>query len=195
MTVINHILVSLQPPSATLPPMGVQGFVATVLGSTNQSVTWQIQGAGCGAAGACGTIDSAGTYSAPRTAPTPSSLQVLAISQTDNSQIGVANVTISSGPNILTLHPASVYAGGADGFTLLVTGSGFVPSNPGPGSTLRIAGTPRFTTCDTANSCTVPVSSADVTQAGNVAVQIQNPDATASNRCNWCWSRQTAART
>jgi hypothetical protein len=35
-TVINHILVSVQPHSVTLPPMGVQGFVAAVLGSTNQ---------------------------------------------------------------------------------------------------------------------------------------------------------------
>jgi hypothetical protein len=180
-TVINHILVSVQPPSVTLPPMGVQGFVPAVLGSTNQSVTWQIQGAGCGAAGACGTVDSAGTYTAPQAAPAPSNLQVLAISQADSSQIGVANVIISGGPNILSLHPASLYAGAADGFTLLVTGSGFVPSNPGPGSTLLIGGTPRFTTCDSANSCTVPVSSADVTQAGNVAIQILNPDATTSN--------------
>jgi hypothetical protein len=179
-TVINHILVSLQPPSVTLPPMGVQGFVPAVLGSTNQSVTWQIQGAGCGA-GACGSIDSAGTYTAPRATPTPNNLQVVAISQADSSQVGFANITISGGPNILTLHPASLYAGAADGFTLLVTGSGFVPSNPGPGSTLRVAGTARFTTCDTANSCTVAVSSADVTQAGNVGIQIQNPDATTSN--------------
>jgi len=180
-TVINHILVSVQPPSATLPPMGVQGFVAAVLGSTNQSVTWQIQGAGCGVAGACGVVDSAGTYTAPQTVPTPSNLQVLAISQADSSQVGVANVSISGGPNILALHPASLYAGAANGFTLLVTGSGFVPSNPGPGSTLKIAGTSRFTTCDTANSCTVPVSAADVVQAGNVGIQIQNPDTTTSN--------------
>jgi len=31
------------------------------------------------------------------------------------------------------------------------------------------------------NSCTVPVSSADVTQPGKLAIQIQNPDATTSN--------------
>jgi hypothetical protein len=51
-TVINHILVSVQPQTVTLPPKGVQGFAAAVLGATNQSVTWQIQGTGCGAAGA-----------------------------------------------------------------------------------------------------------------------------------------------
>jgi len=74
-----------------------------------------------------------------------------------------------------------VYAGAADGFTLRVDGSGFVPTNSGPGSTLLIAGTSRFTTCDTANSCSAPVSSADVAQAGSVTIQIQNPDATTSN--------------
>jgi hypothetical protein len=89
--------------------------------------------------------------------------------------------TISNGPSILTIRPASLYAGAANGLTLLVIGSGFVPSNPGPGSTLRIGGTPRFTTCDTANSCTAPVSSADVTLAGNIPIQIQNPDASTSN--------------
>ena len=56
---------------------------------------------------------------------------------------GSANVAISTGSNILSLHPASVYAGGANGFTLTVNGSGFVLSNPGPGSTLLINGSAR----------------------------------------------------
>jgi len=48
-TVINHILVSVQPGSITLPPLGVQGFTATVLGTGNHNIVWQIQGAGCAA--------------------------------------------------------------------------------------------------------------------------------------------------
>ena len=35
--------------------------------------------------------------------------------------------------------------------------------------------------CGSPNTCTAPVSSADVTQAGSIAIQIQNPDATNSN--------------
>jgi hypothetical protein len=74
-----------------------------------------------------------------------------------------------------------VYAGGADGFTLRVDGSGFVPSSPGPGSILLIAGTARTTTCASGTECTAPVTPTDVAVAGNVSVQIQNPDGSRSN--------------
>jgi hypothetical protein len=180
-TVINHILVSVFPNSITLPPLGVQGFTATVLGATNQAVVWQIQGAACVTNGPCGSVNPSGTYTAPATPPSPNSLQVVALSQDDSTQSGAASVSISTGANILALHPASVYAGSADGFTLAVNGSGFVLSNPGPGSTLLIGGAARVTTCGSTNSCTAPVTSADVAQPGNVSVQIKNPDGTLSN--------------
>jgi hypothetical protein len=183
-TVINHVLVSVQPNNVTLPPLGVQGFTASVLGTDNQNVVWQIQGTGCTSSGLCGSTTPAGVYKAPAVAPTPDALTVVAISQDDTSQSGSASVTISTGPNILSLHPASVYAGGADGFTVSVDGSGFAPSQPGPGSALEIGGTARVTTCDTANSCSAPVSSTDVALAGNLNVQIVNPDTSKSNIVN-----------
>lgn len=180
-TVINHVLVSVQPSAVTLPPLGVQGFTATVLGASNQSVTWQIRGTGCGTIGACGVINPVGAYTAPSAPPAPAQLQVVAISQDDASQSGTASVTITSGPSILSLHPASVYAGGLDGFTLLVQGSGYTPTIPGPGSVLVIAGTARITNCGDSNSCTAPVNAADVAQIANVTVQVQNPNRTFSN--------------
>jgi hypothetical protein len=180
-TVINHILVSVFPNNVTLPPLGMQGFTASVLGASNQAVVWQVQGSGCAANGACGSITPSGTFTAPAAAPTPNAIQVVALSQDDSTQSGTANVTISSGSNILSLHPASVYAGGANGFTLTVDGSGFVLSNPGPGSTLLIAGTARVTTCSSINSCSAPVNSTDVVQPGNVPVQMQGPSGTLSN--------------
>jgi hypothetical protein len=180
-TVINHILVSVLPNNVTLPPLGVQGFTATVLGSTNQGVIWQIQGAACSILGACGSITPGGAFTAPSVPPSPDSIQILALSQDDSTQSGSAAISISTGANILTVHPASVYAGAADGFPLSVSGSGFVASNPGPGSTLKISGTARVTTCTSANSCSAPVTSTDVARPGNVTVQIQNPDGTASN--------------
>ena len=179
-TVINHILVSVQPNNVTLPPLGVQGFTASILGTANQSVVWQVQGTGC-AGGLCGTITPSGAYTAPSIPPTPNALQIVAVSEDDATQSGAASVAISTGANILTLHPASVYAGGANGFTIFVTGSGFVPTSPGPGSTLLIGGTSHLTTCNTANSCSAPANSTDVAQAGNVNVQIQNADGIKSN--------------
>ena len=180
-TVINHVLVSVQPQSITLAPLAVQGFTAAVLGTSNQSVVWQFQGTECANGSACGSIDANGDYTAPPSSPTPDALQVLAISSDDTTQSGAANVTISTGANILALHPASVYAGAAEGFTVLVEGSGFVVSSPGPGSTLLVGGTARTTTCITATECTAPVAAADVSLAGNVIVQIENPAGTKSN--------------
>ena len=180
-TMINHVLVTVLPGSATLAPLAVQGFTATVLGTSNQNVIWQIQGTGCTSAGICGTINTNGTYTAPGSAPNPNGLLVMAVSSDDTTQSGTANVTISSGADIVGLHPASVYAGGADGFTLRVDGGGFTASSPGPGSVLLIGDTPRTTTCTSAMECTAPVTPADVAVAGNVSVQILNPDSSRSN--------------
>ncbi len=180
-TVINHVVVSVQPGSATLAPLAVQGFSASVLGTTNQSVTWQVQGAGCATAGTCGAITPNGIYTAAGSAPAPDAIQVLAISADDTSQSGFANVTISTGANILTIHPASVYAGEANGFTLRVDGSGFSANSTGTSSTLFIGGTARTTNCTSANECTAAVTAVDTQSAGNVSVQIQNPDGTRSN--------------
>src|SRR5271168_171032 len=180
-TVINHVLVSVLPASVTLAPLAVQGFTASVLGTANQSVVWQIQGAACAGGAVCGSIDANGAYTAPGAAPSPDALQVVAVSADDTSQSGAANVMISTGASILTLHPASVYAGAADGFTLLVNGSGYVATNGGAGSSLLIGGTLRTTTCASATQCTAPVTATDVAVAGNVTVQIQNPGGTTSN--------------
>jgi hypothetical protein len=180
-TLINHVLVSVLPGSVTLAPLAVQGFTTSVLGTSNQNVVWQVQGTACSAAGVCGTINPSGTYTAPGAPPTPDAIQVVAVSSDDTAQSGFANVTISTGANILALHPSSVYAGAAQGFTLRVEGSGFAGSSPGPGSTMHIGGTTRITTCISALECTAPVTAADVAAAGSVPVQIQNPNGTKSN--------------
>lgn len=181
-TVIAHLLVTVQPGNTMVAPGGIQPFAANVLGTDDQNVVWQVQGAGCaGPSSLCGTIDANGIYTAPAFPSSPNALQVVAVSSEDTSQTGAAGVTLSTGPVILALHPASVLAGGAAGFTLRIGGSGFRASSPGPGSTLLIGGTPRTTTCSSATECTAPVAPADVAAAGNLSVQLRNPDGTLSN--------------
>ena len=181
-TVLNHVLVSVLPSSVTLAPAAVQGFTASVLGTANQQVVWQISGTACGAVGGvCGTINTSGAYTAPSAPPSPDALQVLAVSQDDSTQSGAASVTISTGANILSLHPASVYAGAAQGFTLQVDGSGFIANASGTNSTILIAGSARTTTCASSAECIAPVSASDVSTAGTVSVQIENPGGTKSN--------------
>jgi hypothetical protein len=180
-TVINHVIVTVLPATVTLAPLAVQGFSATVLGTSNQSVVWQIQGTACSAPGACGAIDANGTYIAPGAAPAPNTFTIVAVSADDPSQSGLANITIATGAAILSLHPASVYASAANGFTLRVDGSNFAASAPGPGSALLIGGAARTTTCNFVTECTAPVTAADVAVPGNLSIQVRNPDGTTSN--------------
>lgn len=178
-TVLNHVIVSVLPGNVTLGPLGVQGFSATVVGTSNQNVVWQVQGSGCGTPGSCGTVNPLGTYTAPTVAPNPNTLQVVALSQDDLTQSGSANVTIFKGPNLTSLHPASVYAGGTNGFTVQAMGSGFIAG--GSGSILLVGGTARITTCSSASSCSAPLTSADVALPGTLSVSVKNPDGSTSN--------------
>jgi hypothetical protein len=180
-TVVNHVVVSVFPATATLAPLAVQAFSATVLGAANQSVIWQIRGSGCSVPAACGAIDANGVYTAPGSAPIPNTVTIVAVSSDDPLQSGLANLTVATGAHILALHPASVYAGAANGFTLRVNGGNFAASAPGPGSALLIAGTARTTTCNSVTECTAPVTPADVSSPGNLSIQLRNPDNTTSN--------------
>jgi hypothetical protein len=180
-TILPHIVVSVLPGSASLASSGQQRFTATIAGTDNQQVTWNITGAGCGVAGSCGSIDSSGLYVAPSSAPSPDLITIAATSAEDTSQAGAATVAISGGPNISSLAPSSAYAGSAGGFTLKLSGGNFMASSPGPGSTILIAGAPRSTSCTSAAQCTTSLTAADVSVAGNLAVGLQNPDGTLSN--------------
>jgi hypothetical protein len=78
-------------------PLGVGSnyqFAATVTGSTNTAVNWQVNGIAGGNA-TVGTIDSTGLYIAPGTVPSQSIL-VTAVAQADGVSNGSTPVTLSS---------------------------------------------------------------------------------------------------
>jgi hypothetical protein len=180
-TILPHIVVSVQPGSKTMASAAQQRFAAGVTGTDNHLVIWAVAGAGCGDAGVCGSIDSAGLYTAPLAAPSPDVIDVVATSSDDINQSGTATVTITSGPAIFSLAPTSAHAGSAGGFTLLVSGSNFSVSNPAPGSTILLAGTARATSCASSNQCITSLNAADLQSAANLPVQLQNPDGSLSN--------------
>jgi hypothetical protein len=105
----------------------------------------------------------------------------VATSSEDVTQSASATVTIVNLPAIFSLAPTSAYAGSSGGFTLLVTGNNFSASSPGPGSTLLVAGSARATSCLSAQQCITALTAADLQVAGNLALQLQNPDGTLSN--------------
>ena len=171
------ITVTVAPSPISLAPNATQAFTATVAGASSQQASWSISGSACSAAGnPCGTIDVNGNYQAPNTPPSPNTFEVIATSAANPGSTGFASVTISTLPVITELAPTSATAGSAGGFTLEVEGANFVASSPGPGSTLVVGGTLRTTSCSTSLECTPTLAAADLASAGNLTVQVQNPN-------------------
>ena len=194
-TVLAHIIVSVSPPTATLAPGATQSFTASVLGTDNQSVTWNVTGASCSGVGSpCGGISPTGAFTAPVSAPSPDSISIVATSSEDTSRTGSADVSIATTAAIISLLPASALSGSAGGFTLRVQGGNFVTSSPGPGSVIHVAGTARTTLCDTNGDCTTTLTASDLASAGSLNVQMQNPDATFSNIVSFVVAQDISAQ-
>jgi hypothetical protein len=82
------VTVAVDPATVTVPAGGSVTFAAAVSGSTTRSVTWSVaEGA------SCGTVTSAGVYTAPSAAAT---CTVVATSQADASKSASATVTVSA---------------------------------------------------------------------------------------------------
>jgi len=93
-TIAVPISVTISPTSALVTLGAQRQFQAAVTGSTNTSVTWSVSGSGCSGS-ACGTISSAGLYTAPAAVPTPPTVKVMATAQADTSQSASAVVTLT----------------------------------------------------------------------------------------------------
>ncbi|HEY2994770.1 MAG TPA: PA14 domain-containing protein [Methylomirabilota bacterium] len=87
----------------------------------------------------------------------------------------VATGSAAPGPRITALTPSSGAAGGP-GFTLTVTGSGFVS-----GSTVNWNGASRPRTFLSATQLTASIAAGDIAAAGSVPVTVRNPDGSTSN--------------
>ena len=88
---------TVSPSSATVHVGASQQFTATVTPSgANHGVTWSVSGTGCMGA-SCGTIDTAGKYTAPATVPTSNTVTITARSAVDATNAGTATVTMYTG--------------------------------------------------------------------------------------------------
>ncbi|MGD0401730.1 MAG: hypothetical protein ABSB66_00915 [Candidatus Acidiferrales bacterium] len=133
-----NVTVTIQPTSASLFLGQTQAFQATVVGSTNTSVTWQVNGVAGGSA-AAGTISSSGLFTAPAILPSGASATVTAVSQANPKDS--ASVTVTLQDNIVvSLLPtsATVSTGAAQVFTVTVTGTG----SPSTAVTWSVNGVP-----------------------------------------------------
>jgi hypothetical protein len=119
------VAVSVSPSSVTLAVKGQQQFTASVTGSSNTAVTWAVSGIGC-VGGSCGTISSAGLYTAPTTIPNPALATVTATSVADPTKSGSASVVIQSAASVsvrVSPSTAQVSTGAQQQFNATVTGT------------------------------------------------------------------------
>jgi hypothetical protein len=180
------VLLSISPTTASVPTAGTDSFTATVTGTTNTAVTWNLSGAGCSGS-ACGTLatsSSSAVYTAPLVAPSPPSAKVVAISVADPSKTASANVTIVP-VIVVTVTPAStsVVTGATQQLNASVVGTSNTAvtwSVKGSGCTAAACGTVNGAGLYTAPSAvpspdTVTVtatSAADPTKAGSASLSI-----------------------
>ena len=87
------VVVAVSPRTASKFPTQQQQFTASVSGTSNTQVTWQVNGA-TGGSPAAGTIDNSGMYTAPNAVPSPAAVTVTAVAQADVTKSGAATMTI-----------------------------------------------------------------------------------------------------
>jgi len=91
---LSTVTVVPVPSTSTVPLSGTQQFVATVTGTNNASVTWQVDSV-TGGNSTVGTVSAGGLYQAPANLPSPSTVTVTAISDANGSTSGSVQLTIA----------------------------------------------------------------------------------------------------
>lgn len=112
------ISLSVSPAAAIVQTLTTKAFSASVQGSSNQAVTWQVNGITGGNA-SVGTISSSGVFQAPESVPSNTSGQtvtvtVSAISQASPSVSGSAIVTVTSRNQLGQNTPVKLGASGGN---------------------------------------------------------------------------------
>ena len=124
-TLVPSVSVSVSPASTHVAPGAQQQFSATVAGTGNQVVTWELSGPGCSGL-TCGQINGAGLYTAPKNIPSPNIVTVTAASFAYPAASGTATVYVGAGsPVVVTVSPSSatVLVAQTQRFSAQVTGT------------------------------------------------------------------------
>jgi Protein of unknown function (DUF1565) len=180
------VVVAITPTNASVVASKTQQFSATVSGTTNTAVTWQVNGVN-GGNSSSGTVSSSGLYTAPAVTAKMSAT-VTAVSNADNSKSASATVTVSPAatpqPVSVAVAPttASVVAGKTQQFSASVSGTsntavgwevdGISGGNSSVG-TISSSGLYTAPTVSSTLSVTVTaVSSADNSKSASAAVTV-----------------------
>jgi hypothetical protein len=160
--------VSITPSSASVNLRATRQFSATVNNSTNQSVTWQVNGV-TGGNTTVGQISSSGLYTAPSSPPSPLTVTVRAVSVADSTKSATSTVTIVVPPPTISGTPATTApvgqaysfrptASDPNGLTLSFTISGRPAWATFSASTGQLSGTPAASHAGSSSAITITVS-------------------------------------
>lgn len=119
--------VTISPKTATVSRGATQQYAAAVLGSSDQSVTWEVNGIR-GGSSAFGLITKDGIYIAPATVPSSPAVTVTAASFADPTKADSATATIQTGSSVGVViggsgARVSVTTFGSYSFTATVSGT------------------------------------------------------------------------
>jgi hypothetical protein len=159
------ISVTVTPNPADVRLGDTQPFSATVSGTSNQNVTWQVNGTTGGSA-ATGTISTSGLYTPPANFPNRDTITIQAISAADSTAKGASSVTLWNPiPILSTVNPPTI---STDPFALNLMGEKFVN-----GATISFGGTNLATTFVSATQLT---ATGTAQSSGMVGVTVTNPN-------------------
>ena len=140
---------------------------ASVTGTSNTSVTWQVNGVAGGTA-TTGTISSSGAYTAPAIMPSGGSVTISAVSAAEPNASGAITETLLN--PIAGLSTASAtQVGSSLSYALDLTGDGYVPT-----SVVQVNGTAQTTTFVSASELQATVTLPSGTTS--ISVQVNNPN-------------------
>ncbi|HKM68147.1 MAG TPA: DUF1800 family protein [Candidatus Acidoferrum sp.] len=161
----SNISVMVAPANATLVVAGgSQTFTATVNGTTNTAVTWEVNGTQ-GGYSQIGYISTDGVYVAPNNLPSGNTVTVTAVSQADTTKSGNAAVALQNPSPVLdTVSPGTI---GPGAFQISINGSNFVNT-----STVTFAGQQLQVLYATPNLITAIGTGAT---PGTIPITITNP--------------------
>lgn len=109
---------AVSPGTASVALGQTQTFSATVTGSSNTAITWEVNST-AGGNSQTGTISTAGLYTAPNPLPNPGQVTITAVAQADTTKTSSATVTVTSSVAVAAISPANptVPAGGTEQFS------------------------------------------------------------------------------
>ena len=142
-------------------------FTASVTGSTNQAVIWEVNNVANGSA-ATGTISATGLYTAPTSMPAATTITISAVSQASSTASGSLSESLYNPTPAIGIATATE-VGTTLNYTLSVSGSGFVPTSSILVNAAAVATTYVSSTLLTA-SVTVTASTT------SIAVTVANPN-------------------